>query len=200
KDHPKASLAGERMLKKEQRLMGFLFACGFMLLGLCAAASRVPGQIVGSISGSDPRLETFEIVWRTIKEKHFDPTLGGLNWDKVREQYAPKVAAAKNDREFYDILDQMIGELHQSHFRVFPPGSFPESESKAPESGGIGISIMMLDGKPVITRVDPGSRAAEAGLRPGFIIQKVDGLDVNLITGVVPTGKQTTAIVRLRMS
>ena len=43
------------------------------------------------INSSAPRREatpelrrrTFEIVWRTIKEKHFDPKFNGVDWDMV---------------------------------------------------------------------------------------------------------------------
>ena len=40
---------------------------------------------------------------------------------------------------------------------------------------GIGIDLRVLDGVVVITRVEPGSVAARAGLRPGFVIRSVDG-------------------------
>jgi carboxyl-terminal processing protease len=42
-------------------------------------------------------------------------------------------------------------------------------------STGIGIDLRVLDGLVVITRVEPGSVAARAGLRPGFVIRSVDG-------------------------
>jgi carboxyl-terminal processing protease len=42
-------------------------------------------------------------------------------------------------------------------------------------STGIGIDLRVLDGAVVITRVEPGSVAARAGLRPGFVIRSVDG-------------------------
>src|SRR5262249_34982490 len=62
------------------------------------------------------RQQTFELVWRTVQEKHFDPTFGGVNWEQVRLRYAPKITAAASDAEFYGLLQQMLGELHQSHF------------------------------------------------------------------------------------
>ena len=60
------------------------------------------------------RRQTFEIVWRTIKEKHFDPKFNGVDWDKVHELYAPRINRVKSDKEFYELLQQMLGELHQS--------------------------------------------------------------------------------------
>ncbi|HKP38481.1 MAG TPA: S41 family peptidase [Pyrinomonadaceae bacterium] len=42
-------------------------------------------------------------------------------------------------------------------------------------STGIGIDVRVLAGQAVITRVERGSAAARAGLRPGFVIKSVDG-------------------------
>jgi carboxyl-terminal processing protease len=64
-----------------------------------------------------------------------------------------------------------------------------DSEEKEPEtpldrikqklterlSTGIGIDLRVVDGSVLISRVEPGSAAARAGLRPGFAIRSVDG-------------------------
>lgn len=42
-------------------------------------------------------------------------------------------------------------------------------------STGIGIDVRVVNGVVVITRVEAGSAAARAGLRPGFVIKSVDG-------------------------
>lgn len=42
-------------------------------------------------------------------------------------------------------------------------------------STGIGIELRVVDGQVLISRVEPGSAAARAGLRPGFAIRTVDG-------------------------
>ncbi|PYT02331.1 MAG: hypothetical protein DMF60_21655, partial [Acidobacteria bacterium] len=129
----------------------------------------VPFATDGPLFSAEMRQETFDIVWRTVKEKHFDPTLGGLDWNKVREQYAPLAAGAKSNGEFYNVLRQMLGELHQSHFNIIPPEAVVDDDSSEPKGGSIGIDLRLIDGQAIITRVEPGSKAASAGLRPGFI-------------------------------
>jgi carboxyl-terminal processing protease len=57
------------------------------------------------------RRQTFEIVWGTVKQKHFDPKLNGVDWEAVRQQYWPLVADAGSDDEFYKLLNAMLGEL-----------------------------------------------------------------------------------------
>jgi carboxyl-terminal processing protease len=177
------------------------FLC--VVLSLSAAAQINPAQqpVVGGVAASAPdlRQETFDIVWRTVKEKHFDPTLGGVDWDKVREQYAPRVSTVKNDGELYALLQQMLGELHQSHFSIIPPEAIIQSESKESADGSIGVDIRFIDNHAVITRVEPGSSGAKAGLRSGFVIKKVDDLKVEQITERFLKHKESPALMRLLM-
>jgi carboxyl-terminal processing protease len=148
------------------------------------------------------RQEGFQIVWQTVNDLFYDPKFGGVDWAGVRRRYEPLVAKVASDREFHLLLQQMLNELHQSHFMVIPRESIPkirvakDPDSSADDSSndtetaeellnninykltdrlltGIGIDLRVLDGSAVVTRVDPGSAAARAGLRPGFVIKKV---------------------------
>jgi carboxyl-terminal processing protease len=139
--------------------------------------SALSGEGAGSV-----HLQTFEIVWRTVKEKHFDPNYGGVNWDQVRERYAPKVAGIKSDQELYRLLQQMLGELRQSHFNIIPPEAITPDDGQGPSAGSIGIDLRLIDHQAVITGVEPGSRAYAAGLRPGFVIEKIGEKTVEEIT------------------
>jgi len=179
-----------------KKLLPIIFL--FAVLSATAAA-QAPQTAVSNVvaAPTDARQESFNIVWRTVKEKHFDPTFGGVDWDKVREQYAPRVAAVKSDTELYQLLQQMLGELHQSHFAIIPPESVAPAESKEPLEGGIGIDVRILDGQAVITRVEPGSKAAAAGLRAGFVIKQIDQTPVEHIIQRFANGKQSRALTNL---
>jgi carboxyl-terminal processing protease len=153
------------------------------------------------------REETFEIVWKTIRDQFYDPTFGGIDWEKVRARYAPRVAQATSNEELHSLLQVMLNELHQSHFLIIPPDAIPNFPSADGEEGdeagpdealiaklksgntrlteqltnGIGIDLRILDGTAVVTRVEPGSSAARAGLRPGFVIKRADGISLDLV-------------------
>jgi carboxyl-terminal processing protease len=164
-------------------------------------AQSVPGGIPGALVVSpEVRQETFDIVWRTVKEKHFDPTHGGVDWDKVRERYAPRVDGAKSDSEFYGLLRQMLGELHQSHFNIIPPEAVVEDNSPEPKAGGIGIDLRLVDGQPMITRVESGSSAERAGLRTGFIIKRVDETNADQVIAMFARSKESEALRTLRIT
>lgn len=170
-----------------------------LALSLGATAQTKPAAGAAAAPASDLRQETFDVVWRTVKEKHFDPTLGGVDWDRVRQLYEPRARAVKSDGELYVLLQQMLGELGQSHFSIIPPEAIIHSESKEPEGGGIGLDIRFIDNQAVITRVEPGSRAASAGLRPGFIIKKVDDTTVEQVIERFSKSKMSPALARLYM-
>lgn len=122
------------------------------------------------------RLQTFEQVWRTINEKHFDPNFGGVDWKKVADTYKPKVISAQNDVEFYSVLQEMLNELHQSHFAIIPPNA--QITPTIFGEGEIGIDLQMIDNQAVITRINPNSSAQKVGLKTGFIISKINDRSV----------------------
>src|SRR5262249_42315602 len=92
--------------------------------------------------------------------------------------------------EFYDLLNQMLGELHVSHLSVRPL----TDNNREPAVGGVRIDIRLLDGVPIITRVEPGSTAAKAGLRQGFEIEAIDGLSIEQIAAKTAHRELTPAI------
>ena len=139
------------------------------------SAGQTP--VVGAVpaGATDVRRESFDIVWRTVKEKHFDPNFGGVDWDGVRRKYEPRLSKIQTDGDLYEMLGAMLSELHQSHFAIIPP-EFVDAEARESAAGNVGIDLRLIDGQAVITRVDADSAAARAGLRRGFIITRVNDL------------------------
>jgi len=158
------------------------------------------GPFASAEKSADVRQQTFDIVWRTVKDKHFDPKFGGVDWDKIREQYAPRVAELKSDGELYRLLQQMLGELHQSHFNIIPPEAVIPDDVKEPPTGGIGVDVRMIDGAAVITRVEPDSTAARASLRPGFVIKRVGDKAVEEFFALYAKSNLTETMRALRVT
>lgn len=189
---------GESTLKRT--LLIVLLAVLFCSGAAAQNAKRAQSDPGGPLISAEMRQETFDIVWRTVKEKHFDPTLGGLDWDKIREQYAPLAAGAKSNGEFYGVLRQMLGELHQSHFNIIPPEAVVNDDSSEPKGGTIGVDLRLIDSQAVITRVEQGSKAASAGLRPGFIIKKVDDTTVEQVVARFAKSNESPSMIALRIN
>jgi carboxyl-terminal processing protease len=166
------------------------FLQSFFALALFAQVALAQQSI------AELRLQTFEIVWSTVKRKHFDPKLNGVDWEAVHRRYAPRVAAAGSDDEFYKLLNAMLGELKQSHFAVIPPSFFALDEKDGGKSSRaeVGVTVQMIEGRPMITRVERDSTAFAAGLRPGFIVMSIDDESLDDLIRKIAARKERTAM------
>jgi carboxyl-terminal processing protease len=61
---------------------------------------------------------------------------------------------------------------------------------------GIGIDVRIINGMVVVSRVVPGSTAARAGLRPGFVIKKANGNSLETIIAETLQSPIYHAIIR----
>ena len=158
-----------------------LFALLILMPGLSACSSDNEEYF-----NNEEYLDNFEVVWQIMNELYYDPTFGGLDWNEVRDRYRPMIAAAVNDDEFYMIINEMLFELNVSHLFVIPPGAEGEIDTMATAEASAGIEVRLLDDDAVITYVDHGSSAEQAGLLPGYIIQSINGVSIDEIIKDLP--------------
>ena len=123
---------------------------------------------------------SFEAAWRVVNDKHFDPTFGGVDWQELHDRYRRQVALA-SDAEYYRLVNEMLWQLNVSHLAVVPSDYWQMVEPTVIAGGSPGLDVRLFDGEVVITSVEPGSPADRAGLRPGFVIQSIDGSPVEQI-------------------
>lgn len=174
----------------------------FALLLLAAFSSFGQASTAAVQPAADPgetRSAAFKKVWETVNDKHYDPTFGGVDWKKVRTVYEPQaLAPGLTDREFHDVLRRMLAELKLSHFGIHPPTA--DVVAAQTGRGVTGIDVIILDGSPVINRVDPESPAAKAGVRTGQIITHIDGKPWRTIIAPLETSlaaRKVTSGIRL---
>ncbi len=163
------------MIRRRPRALAA--AISVLFLSGCATATRPP-----SLTPEQRRLhlESFDQAWSTVRDKHFDPTLGGVDWNAVHEELRPRVERATSADEVRHVLHDMTGRLDQSHFLVLPAEWYrAERDSLASAvSGTSGIDARVFAGKALVTRVTPASPAQLAGVRPGWEIETIAGRDV----------------------
>src|SRR2546430_17329268 len=58
--------------------------------------------------------EVFQQAWTYIRDNFFDANFNGVNWNAVRDEYAPLAAGARNGDEIRRILSEKWGELNES--------------------------------------------------------------------------------------
>ncbi|HEX4943369.1 MAG TPA: S41 family peptidase [Usitatibacteraceae bacterium] len=119
------------------------------------------------------RMAALDFVWSTVGERYYDPMLNGTDWNAARERWRPRALAAGSDDEFWEALDHMTGELHDSHTRVESPAR--AARNARFESVTLGFTFLPLEGKLAVTSVHPGSDAFWAGVRPGMTLVEVSG-------------------------
>ncbi len=180
----KKSTKGKFILAEESTHYLYLDVPDFVAENILAVVNEVRAKVQddeGIAPGKSDseaakrHLECFEIVWKTLNDKYFDPTFGGANWKEVHARYRPLIAAAADEKAFYEIINKMVFELNVSHSGVVPPDEKEQIEPIASAEGSLGMSLRLLDGAAVVTSVMPDSPGERMGLRPGFIVERIGG-------------------------
>src|SRR5436305_1348434 len=96
---------------------------GFLRLSAVAAASVLTPRVVWAEQDEAPavaaRVATFEEVWRTVRDRFYDPHLAGLDWPAVRDRHLPDAERAGSDEALARVINSMLGELQASHTHYY---------------------------------------------------------------------------------
>ncbi|MDP6623774.1 MAG: hypothetical protein QF754_16080, partial [Alphaproteobacteria bacterium] len=137
------------------------WAGAILLAGLAACLTTTPAE------------RYFDIVWNTVNENHFDPTFAGHDWQAIGERHRTTVLSAKSGEERHRRLNAMLFELGLSHLIVLDKAEVKRRVPAVFAEGSLGLAVRYLEDRAVVTDVRPKSSAAVAGLRPGFVIQRI---------------------------
>lgn len=175
------------------------------------AGARAPARLTEA--QRELQVQSFDHVWQTIKDRHWDPNLNGVDWDAAKAELRPRVESAQTADEARAATMALIAKLGQSHFGLIPAETYteidepkeikeaqakkaeaaaPADESKPAEGSApadankakprddaqVGLAIRPVDGQALITLVQPGSPAEQAGIHAGWIIADIDGREV----------------------
>ena len=72
----------------------------------------------GMLVTIDPRQEwkqLFVDAWRMEREFFYDPTMHGVDWEKIRKQYEPMIDDCVSRRDVGFVIGEMIAELNVGH-------------------------------------------------------------------------------------
>jgi carboxyl-terminal processing protease len=129
-------------------------------------------------------IDSFEQVWKTVRDKHWDPKLNGVDWQAVHDELRPKVERAATMEEAREAMSNMLHRLKQTHFGIFPGEAYKEldqaddTEKSSPSEGDPGIDLRVVDGHALVTFAAPESPATAQGVKPGWEIRRIEGKDV----------------------
>lgn len=114
-------------------------------------------------------------VWRTVLAKHFDPTLGCLDWPKLREIYARSIAEVRTETEAYAVINAMLDELGQSHTRLFTPA--PTEDVMGPASPE--LTVRMVGDELVV--VSSTAQGPQGPVLPGSALLAINDMATSSI-------------------
>lgn len=92
-------------------------------------------------------LESFEYVWTTIRDKHWDKSLDGPEWKAAHDDLLPKLEQADSMEAARKVFAEMIGRLHLTHFGVIPGDVYSELHG-----GAEAMDVRLIDGKPILVK------------------------------------------------
>ena len=128
-------------------------------------------------------LDSFEYVWKTVRDKHWQTKPGGLDWQAVHDELRPAIERADSMDAARAVMNDMLGLLHQTHFGIIPAELYSDVDGghgKGHEST-TGLDVRIVGAQVLVTSVEPGSSAARNGVRPGWRILKIGGLNLDLV-------------------
>ncbi len=127
-------------------------------------------------------LESFDYVWKTVKDKHWDPKHNGVDWEAVRQELRPKAEQAATTADARALMGDMLKRLGQSHFGIIPRDAYQALEKVSDPAGKksgergegtTGLDLRVVDGQALVVKVEDDSPAAQLGVKPGWVIAKV---------------------------
>jgi carboxyl-terminal processing protease len=129
-------------------------------------------------------IDSFEYVWKTVRDKHWQTKPGGLDWQAVHDELRPAIEKADSMDAARAIMNDMLGRLHQTHFAIIPSDLYSDLDGAHSSKGGestTGLDVRVVGTQVLVTSVDPGSSAAGNGVRPGWQILKIGDISLDLV-------------------
>lgn len=144
---------------------------------MCTVASQMRAQPLPKDSALE--VASFDSAWRRIRDSYYDAGMRGLDWNAVRAELRRVVAEVGDRAAARAAIRQMLELLGESHFALLPGELIGTGRSDPPvNDGDLGIELRLLDGVAVVARVEDGSPAMYAGVRPGWIVISIEGSDL----------------------
>ncbi len=153
------------------------------LAGLAIAAA-CGGTRSADISVPDEALPpgiavaSFDSLWKIVADTYVDTAFVSSRWVTVRDSLRPRALTITRRRELDALLGETLNTISDSHFYIIPERLAPaDSGAKSDGRGATGLVVRVAEGRAVAWRVNSGSPAERAGIRPGQTVVRVGTRD-----------------------
>ena len=156
-------------------------------LALIVLLTALPQGGVSAQTPDDPPIslelaqQVFDSVWSQVANAHYDPDMGGIDWEAARDDLRPTSDESFTRSELRLRVQTLLGRIGESHYSVIPgeswdraaalasDGADPTDAEEGRTSGDpLGVQVRLYGKDIIVAGVTPGSVALEAGVRPGW--------------------------------
>lgn len=88
-------------------------------------------------------------LYYTLQHYYYDPELHNVDWKALYNHFRPVLQQVREDKDFYDYANEMIGHLNSSHTGIRGPGGM----RTAMPSAHVGAEWEFSDNKVILKRV-----------------------------------------------
>ncbi len=119
--------------------------------------------------------DAFDEMFSKVSREYPFTAEKGIDWEALYDEFAPRVAAANDDQDFYRAIRDFTFAIPDAHVGV----SFNADVFFEERGGSFGLVLTELsDGRVLVTHVLPGTAGAGAGIQVGAEILQWDGQPV----------------------
>lgn len=143
----------------------FLPACFLLLIGSPVSAQSFSGQ------DRERGVMMLKTVKDDIKKNYYDPGFRGIDLEARFKLAEDKMKLTKSNAEVFGIIAQALLDFNDSHTSFIPPQRSARID--------YGWLMKTFGDDCYVTEVKPHSDADAKGLRPGDLVQSIDGIRPN---------------------
>jgi carboxyl-terminal processing protease len=156
----------------------------------------LPVATLGALSPVERQrnIDSFEHVWKTVHDKHWDPKYNGVDWQGVHDELRPRIENADSMPAARGVIQQMLGRLKQSHFGIISGEAYDQMRPGPGSREGVtGIDVRLMSGRMLVTSIQSDSPAAALGVHGGWELVAVDGQELAPVIARISNGVETSA-------
>jgi len=172
-------------------------ASGRAIAGLAVLLSVAPSLAL-TPEQRQLNIDSFEQVWKTIRDKHWQVRPAGLDWQAVHDELRPAIEKADSIEAARGVMRDMIGRLHQTHFNIVPGEVYGDAgDENKTHDNTTGIDVRVVDSHALVTSLDPDSPAAKEGVQRGWEIVAIGGAELRPVIAQLQSANAGSTLFEL---